>query len=308
MNDYLASLATEQVNQKSIELDSMDGTQIATVMNEMDATIADCVAKAIPQIGQAIDQIALRLSAGGRLFYIGAGTSGRLGVLDASECPPTFGVPGSMVQGIIAGGDEALRSAIEDAEDDGDMGARDLKRNAVSDNDVVVAISASGFARYCIGGLRYANSRGALTVSICCNKDTDLAKEAKIPINVLTGPEVLAGSTRLLAGTATKMVVNMLSTGAMVRIGKVYGNLMVDLDASNAKLRNRSLRIVMYALRLDADKARTVLHNAGNDIKTAIVMHKAGVSRARAAEALSAQAGYVRRAIQALRECPDETS
>lgn len=300
MNDYLASLGTEQVNPKSAELDSMEGAQIAAVMNETDATIAQCVAEAIPQIGLAIDEIALRLCAGGRLFYTGAGTSGRLGVLDASECPPTFGVPASMVQGIIAGGDVALRSAIEDAEDDEAMGARDLQRHGVTKRDVVVAISASGFALYCIGGLRYAGGLGALTISLCCNKNAALSKEAQIPIELSTGPEVLMGSTRLRAGTATKMVLNMLTTGAMVRMGKVYGNLMVDLDATNAKLRDRAIRIVIHALGIEPGEARALLQSANNSIKAAIVMHKTGVDRARAFAALDAHEGYVRRAIEAL--------
>ena len=241
---YLSELSTEQINAESTSLETMDGQEIAALMNRQDQGVVEAVAQAVPVIGRVIDEIAARFSRGGRLFYTGAGTSGRLGVLDASECPPTFGVPRTMVQGIIAGGDVALRYAVEGAEDNYAQGQEDLKQAAVSRNDVVVAISASGYAPYCVGSLDYARSVGALAVSLACNEHTELARHADLAIEAPTGPEVLMGSTRLKAGTATKMILNMLTTGAMVRTGKVVGNLMINLKPTNDKLRSRCIRIL----------------------------------------------------------------
>ena len=219
---YLSELSTEQINAESTSLETMDGQEIAALMNRQDQGVVEAVAQAVPVIGRVIDEIAARFSCGGRLFYTGAGTSGRLGVLDASECPPTFGVPRTMVQGIIAGGDVALRYAVEGAEDNYAQGQEDLKQAAVSRNDVVVAISASGYAPYCVGSLDYARSVGALAVSLACNEHTELARHADLAIEAPTGPEVLMGSTRLKAGTATKMILNMLTTGAMVPVSYTH--------------------------------------------------------------------------------------
>ncbi len=298
--EYLAGLTTEQVNSASLALDELDGEGIARLMNGIDEQVLRAVGQALPQIGAAINAIAKRLAAGGRLFYVGAGTSGRLGVLDASECPPTFGVSSELVQGIIAGGDIALRFAVEGAEDDREAGKDDLMCRGLNSRDAVVAISASGFAAYCQGALAYASQVGALSVSLCCNQGAALSKEAVIAIETPTGPEVLSGSTRLKAGTATKMVLNMLSTGAMVLLGKTYGNLMVDLCSTNDKLKDRSVRIVMHALNLNRQEAEAALDSGHGSIKAAIVMHKAQVSLEQAQAALARAGGRVRKAIQAL--------
>lgn len=295
--EYLAELSTEQVNRDSLMLDTLDGLGIARLMNGIDSQVIHAVSEAIPQIGLAIDEIAKRLASGGRLFYTGAGTSGRLGVLDASECPPTFGVSPELVQGIIAGGDRALRFAVEGAEDDAEAGKQDLLGRGLNGKDAVVAISASGFAPYCQGALRYARETGALAVSLCCNKGAALSKFADIALEAPTGAEVLFGSTRLRAGTATKMILNMLSTGAMVRLGKVYGNLMVDMRSSNQKLKDRSVRMVMHALKVEREAAEELLLKAEGSIKAAIVMHESSVSLEAAIQALSKAGGKVRPAI-----------
>lgn len=300
-NDYLAALGTEQVNDRSKALDEMNGAQIAQLMNTLDGEVAEAVKAALPQIGSAIDAIADRLLNGGRLIYLGAGTSGRLGVLDASECPPTFSAPPELIQGVIAGGDAALRNAIEGAEDNAQMGRDDLTLRGVSSKDAVCAISASGFAPYCIGALEYAASVGALTISLCCNTGAALSQKAQIAIEAPTGAEALSGSTRLKAGTATKMILNMLSTGAMVRLGKVYQNLMVDMSASNSKLRDRAVRILMHALTLEWDEAEKLCREAEGNLKAAIIMHKTGVSLQEAESALTNSAGFVRKAIRALK-------
>ena len=300
-NQYLAGLATEQVNRRSLGLDAMNGLQIAKLMNAADAEIPAAVATAAEPIGKAIEVIAGCFRKGGRLFYIGTGTSGRLGVLDASECPPTFGVSPEMVIGIIAGGDQALRSAIEGAEDDTGMAKNDLSAHHLGPDDAVCAISASGFAPYCVGGLRYAAECGATTISLCCNLGAQLSRHADIAIEIPTGPEVLSGSTRLKAGTATKMVLNMLTTGAMVLTGRVYQNLMVDLQPTNTKLRDRSIRIMMHALSLGSDEAAALYEAAGRDIKAAIVIHKTGATLEAAKNALQQTNGFVNRAIELLR-------
>jgi len=235
---------------------------------------------------------------GGRLFYIGAGTSGRLGALDASECPPTFGVSPELVQGIIAGGDRALRRAVEGAEDDSNAGRADLEARELAEPDAVVAISASGYAPYCVGALQYARSVGALAISMCCNAGARLSALADIAIEIPTGAEVLSGSTRLRAGTATKMALNMLSTGAMVRLGKVYANLMVDMRATNAKLKDRAARIVAHALGVDRGEAEALLAAAGDDVKKAVVMGKTGLSPERAAGLLADAGGMAGEAIR----------
>ena len=295
---YLASLATEGVDERSLALDTLNGPEIAALMNRMDADVAAAVALATEQIGQAIEAIAPRMRRGGRLFYVGAGTSGRLGVLDASECPPTFGVSPELVQGIIAGGDRALRSAVEGAEDDAEAGGNDLQSRKLSEADSVVAISASGYAPYCVGALQYARAIGALAVSMCCNSGARLSAFADIAIEMPTGSEVLSGSTRLRAGTATKMALNMISTGVMIRLGKVYGNLMVDMRATNVKLRDRAARIVSRALGVGIFQAEALLEASNGGVKAAIVMGKTGMDFAQSTALLDASCGIVGDAIK----------
>ncbi len=299
--DY-GTLGTEQVNDKSRELDRMSALEIVTLMNELDLGALEAVKYALAPIAEAADQAARRISAGGRVFYMGAGTSGRLGVLDASECPPTFGVSDQVFIGIIAGGDGALRKAVEGAEDDQALAARELESRGVNEKDMVVAISASGSAPYCIGALQKARESGALAVSMCCNLGTSLSAAADIAIEMPTGAEVLSGSTRLRAGTATKLALNMISTACMVRLGKVYKNLMVDMNASNAKLKDRAVRITMKALDIDRSEAGKALAEAGGSIKTAIVMRLGGCERQAAREVLERANGFVREALDLLRE------
>ncbi len=295
----LASLATEQVNAQSARLDELSALEIVTLMNTLDADVLKAVNLALPQIAEAIEGIVERMKRGGRLIYMGAGTSGRLGVLDASECPPTFGVSNQLVQGIIAGGDGALRNAVEGAEDDRELGKKDLIERNLTEADIVVGISASGYAPYCCGALEYANEVGALTVAMSCNRGANTSKVAKIAIEAPTGPETLSGSTRLKAGTATKLMLNMLSTATMVKMGKVYKNLMVDVRATNVKLKDRSIRITMNATGLSREEAEKLYQAAGGSIKAAIVMHETGVSCGTAEKLLTESEGYVRKAIKA---------
>ena len=272
-------------------------------MNRLDRQAADAVEQALPQIAQAVEGIAARMRLGGRLVYIGAGTSGRLGVLDASECPPTFGVDEGLVVGLIAGGDRALRHAVENAEDKPELAVEALKEIGLSEKDCLVGISASGYAPYCVGGLDYARSVGALTVALSCNQGAIQSQHAQIAIEMPTGAEILSGSTRLRAGTATKMALNMLTTLTMVQLGKVYGNLMVDMRPSNEKLKDRAIRIVQRALDIqDKAEADALLESAGRDVKTAIVMRSAGVDQDRARQALAQCGGFVRKAMALLED------
>ena len=298
--DY-SNLTTEQTNALSEGLDEMDALSIVTLMNTADAEVCLSVRKALPDIARAVEAISARMKKGGRLFYLGAGTSGRLGVLDASECPPTFGVSPDTVIGLIAGGDGALRTAVEGAEDNSDLAKEDLKAKGLTCLDSVVAISASGTAAYCMGALEYARSTGALCISLCCNAAAPLHSAADIPITVVTGPEILSGSTRLRAGTATKMVLNMLSTAVMVLEGKCYRNLMVDMNASNKKLRDRSIRMVIKACSVSRPEAEGLLEASGGSNKTAIVMHESNASREEAEKALLETGGFTRRAISLLK-------
>ena len=295
------SLSTEQVNEQSGNLDMLSPLEAARLMNRLDRQAAEAVEQALPQIAQAVEAIAARMRQGGRLVYIGAGTSGRLGVLDASECPPTFGVDEGLVVGLIAGGDRALRHAVENAEDKPELAVEALKEIGLSSKDCLVGISASGYAPYCVGGLDYARELGALTIALSCNRGAIQSQHAEIAIEMPTGAEILSGSTRLRAGTATKMALNMLTTLTMVQLGKVYGNLMVDMRPSNQKLKDRAIRIVQKALDMqDKAKADALLESAGRDVKTAIVMGKAGVDKARAREALEKSGGFVRKALALL--------
>jgi N-acetylmuramic acid 6-phosphate etherase len=266
----LAALQTEQPNPASANIDKLSTEEMLRVVGREDRNVAEAVAVEIPRIALAVDGIVKAFRSGGRLFYIGAGTSGRLGVLDAAECPPTFNVPPDLVQGIIAGGEAALSRATETTEDDPAIGVGDLKARGFLSRDVLCGIAASGRTPYVLGAIDEANRLGALTIGISCTPDSELAGRAKIAITPLTGPEVIAGSTRLKAGTATKMVLNMLTTGAFIRIGYVRGNLMVNVQPKNAKLLDRSKRIISTATGVSYDLAGHMLAEAGNDVRAAI--------------------------------------
>ncbi len=286
---------TELVNPNTEGLDRLSTVEMLGRINDEDATVATAVRGALPQIAQAVDAIAEALNNGGRLIYVGAGTSGRLGCLDAAECLPTFGVSPDQVFGIIAGGERALLRAIEGAEDDAEAGAAVVDEAAVGRNDVVVGISASGGAPYVRAAVKRARERGALaTVSVANSSNSPLSGDVDIPIEVVTGPEVIQGSTRLKAGTAQKLVLNMLSTGAMVRIGKTYGNRMVDVQSTNAKLIKRSLRLVREIGEVDSDEAaQEFLHRAGGSVKLAIVLARRGVDAEAGRELLRNSGGFL---------------
>lgn len=298
--DSTRELTTETHNARSANLDSLTALEIVQLMNSEDALLAEAVGREAVSIAQAIDAIVNSFQAGGRLFYIGAGTSGRLGVLDASECPPTFNTPSEMVIGIIAGGDTALRNAIEGAEDSLTLAREELMKHKFCDRDTLVGIASSGSTPFVIGGLDYARESGAVSVGVTCNANSQLHQHADIMIAPVVGPEILSGSTRLKAGTATKMVLNMLTTGAMVRIGKTYGNLMVDLRASNSKLRKRSIRIVSDVTGLSATASEDLLMDCGGEVKTAIVSQQCAISPAAARSRLAHSSGRLREAMKAV--------
>jgi N-acetylmuramic acid 6-phosphate etherase len=266
----LAGLLTEQANPMSAHIDKLSTEEMLRVIGAEDHRVAEAVAAEIPRIALAVEGIVEAFRSGGRLFYIGAGSSGRLGVLDAAECPPTFNVPPDMVQGIVAGGDAALARATETTEDDAAIGIRDLQGRGFHQNDVLCGIAASGRTPYVLGAIDEANRMGALTIGISCTPDSDLARRAKIAITPLTGPEVIAGSTRMKAGTATKMVLNMLTTGSFIRLGYVRGNLMVNVQPKNSKLLDRSKRIVAEITGVSYEDAERMLMEAGNNVPAAI--------------------------------------
>lgn len=293
----LENLLTEQLNPASAHLDALPTEEALHIINAEDGKVAGAVEREIPVIARAVDAIVAALERGGRLFYIGAGTSGRLGVLDASEIPPTFSAPPSMVQGIIAGGEAALSRATETTEDDPSIGVRDLLARGFTANDVLVGIAASGRTPYVLGAVAEARRLGAVTVGISCTPDSELAGAVDIAITPLVGPEVVAGSTRMKAGTAQKLVLNMLSTGACVRLGYVYGNLMVNVQPKNAKLVDRARRIVAQAAGVSYQRAGELLEESGWSVRTAIVMAKAGIGRDEAEQRLAAAGGRVSRAI-----------
>jgi N-acetylmuramic acid 6-phosphate etherase len=295
----LAQLGTEQSNPDSRDLDRKSALQVARIINREDTKVAAAVRRALPQIAHAIDHIADALTRGGRLIYVGTGTSGRIGALDASECPPTFGTRPEQVQYLIAGGPKALGAAVEASEDSAELGRRDIARRRPRRNDVVVGIAASGRTPYTVAAIAQAAKRGAYTVAVTCNRNSPLEHAADLGIVVDVGPEVLTGSSRMKAGTAQKMVLNMLSTGAMTRMGYVYGNLMAHVHLKNEKLIARGVTIVAAATGLDRDGARSTLAAAGNDVATAIVMAKGKASKAHAAKSLKEARGHVRRAIAA---------
>ena len=291
---------TEQENPRTRGLSDLPTADILRLMNEEDAGVAAAVGRVLPEAERAVEGIVGRLRAGGRLFYVGTGTSGRLGVLDASECPPTFGVPAEMVQGIIAGGYEALYRATEASEDDREAGARDAEARGVTGADALVGIAASGRTPYTIGAVEYARRLGAFTAAVTCAPDSAITRAAEVAVVPVVGPEVVAGSTRLKAGTAQKMVLNMLSTAAMVRLGYVSGNRMTNLRPANEKLRGRSQRILAAEAGLDARAAREALDEAGGDLRVALVMSKTGRPREEARAALAASGWVVARAVEAL--------
>ena len=290
---------TEQRNPRSRGLDRKSTLEILRALNREDARVAPAVRRELPKIARAVDAIVAAFRQGGRLFYIGAGTSGRLAVLDAAECPPTFGTPPKMVQAILAGGARALRHASEGAEDSAAGGARDLRRARLTRKDVVVGLAASGTTPYVLGALAYAKRRGAVTVGVTANPRSPVARAARIAIAPDTGPEAVSGSTRMKAGTAQKLVLNLLSTAAMVRIGRVYENWMVHVALTNQKLRRRGARILEEAAGVSASTAEHAVRQAGDDLATALVMLKAAVGAPEAKKRLAAARGNVREALAA---------
>lgn len=288
-------LLTERAHPASADLDLLPTSDLLRVMNAADAEVPGIVAREIAKIAALVDAVAERLESGGRLFYVGAGTSGRIGVLDASECPPTFSVPSDLVQGIIAGGEPALTRAIEGAEDDPERGAADLPATS---KDAVVGIAASGRTPYVLGALKQARGIGALTGCVVCVPDSEIARAVEHPIEVVTGPEILTGSTRLRAGTATKLALNMISTAVMVRLGHVYGNLMVNVAPTNTKLEDRAQRIISQVTGASPERAAELLKISGRSVRTAIIMEKKGVSRAAAEQLLASHKGCLRAALE----------
>ena len=293
----LGKLTTESRNQNTLDIDKVSTIEMVRIINEEDKKVALAVEKEIPQIAKAIDGIVERMHKGGRLVYIGAGTSGRLGILDASECPPTYGVSEELVQGIIAGGMEAIFRAQEGAEDSRELAVSDLKSKALNNTDIVVGLAASGRTPYVIGGLEYANSIGALTISVTCNDDSEVSKCSSIAIAPVVGPEVVTGSTRLKSGTAQKLVLNMLSTGSMIKLGKVYGNLMVDVQSTNEKLVERAKKIVSEATGLSIEESTKVLNETNFDVKLAIFMTLSKLDKEEAKSKLEESKGYIAKAL-----------
>ena len=293
----LNQLITEQRNPNSMQLDSLSAQELVALINREDQQVALAVEKCLPQIASAVEKIVAAFERGGRLVYVGAGTSGRLGVLDASECPPTYGVKPEMVVGLIAGGDYALRHPIEGAEDNVQQGQADLEEIDFSARDVLVGIAASGRTPYVLGALNYAKQLGATTVSIASNPKSKMAEVADIAIETVVGPEVLTGSSRMKSGTAQKLVLNMLTTASMVLIGKCYQNLMVDVQASNEKLKARALKIVMEATECDNEAAANVLAKANGQVKLAILMQLSGLDALEAQSLLDKSNGKLRQAL-----------
>ncbi len=291
---------TEQENPNTTNLSSQPAREILRLMNDEDTLVAPAVGLVLPEVAEAVDGIVARLKSGGRLFYIGTGTSGRLGVLDAAECPPTFGVPAEMVQAVIAGGYEATYRAVEASEDDEAAGVEDLEARGFNSRDVLVGIAASGSTPYTVGAVRYARSLGAFTIAVTCAPHTPITDAAEVSIVVTVGPEVIAGSTRLKAGTAQKMVLNMLSTVTMTRLGYVRGNRMTSVQARNTKLRARAVRILIAEAGIDEEAATHALADADGDIRIALVMTRAGVNKEQANSALASSNGIVETALAKL--------
>ncbi|MCH0543493.1 N-acetylmuramic acid 6-phosphate etherase [Streptomyces sp. MUM 203J] len=297
----LGTLATEGFRPELADIDTRPTLDIARAMNEGDRAVPAAVAAQLPRIAAVVDAVAARMARGGRLVYAGAGTAGRLGVLDASECPPTFNADPSQVVGLVAGGADALVRSVEGAEDDTGLAADDLKRLGLTPDDTVVGVSASGRTPYALAAVTYAREGGALTVGLACNTGSALAAAAEHRIEVVVGPEFVTGSTRLKAGTAQKLVLNMISTITMIRLGKTYGNLMVDVRATNDKLRARSHRLVAQATGASEDETAAALEATGGEVKHAVLMLLAGVDAPTAARLLTDHAGYLRAALDAAR-------
>lgn len=300
MRVNLNELTTENRNLNTMNIDKVSTIEMLKMINNEDKIVPLAVEKEISKIAELIDLSVERMKLGGRLIYIGAGTSGRLGVLDASECPPTYGVSSELVQGIIAGGYSAMFKSKEGAEDSEEFGAKDLEQISLNKNDIVIGIAASGRTPYVIGALRYANKVGALTSSIACNKDSLIAREAKVEISPIVGAEAITGSTRMKSGTAQKLILNMISTGVMIKLGKVYENLMVDVKASNEKLIERSKRIVMEATGSSREEAEQVLSDTEFDIKLSILIILSKLSKEEARELLKKSEGYVAKALNSI--------
>lgn len=294
----LSQLISESRNPQTMDIDLLPSLEIVKRLNEQDRLVPAAVEKVLPDVAIAVDKITEAFKKGGRLVYMGAGTSGRLGVLDASECPPTFGTPHEMVVGLIAGGNEAMFKAVEGAEDSARMGVEDLKKIQFGDKDVLVGIAASGRTPYVIGGIEHANTIGATTVAISCNPTSAIAEIAKIAISPVVGPEALSGSTRLKSGTAQKLILNMLSTASMIRLGKSYQNLMVDVKATNKKLVARASHIVMQATECSETTAKSVLEETNYDVKLTILMILTGMEKKPAQEQLDKQNGFLRKAVE----------
>ena len=294
----LTKLTTEQQNPRTRAIDEASALEIVKLINAEDQTVPKAVKKILPEISRAITVIAGHLSHGGRLFYIGSGTSGRLGILDAAECPPTYSTDPALVQGIIAGGTPAIFQAQEGAEDSEAAGAEDLKKQKLNNLDVVVGLSASGRTPYVLGALKYAKTVGSYTIAVACTDTPETEAIADLSLTAVTGPEVITGSTRMKAGTAQKLILNMLSTGSMILMGKVYGNLMVDLQCTNLKLKARAKRILMEASGCDGDTADALLEQAHGAVKPAILMHLAGIDYPTAMKRLQENHGSLKQALK----------
>ncbi len=292
---------TEQENPRTAQISSLSTEEIARLMNEEDARVAEAVARVLPEVTRAVEGIVKRLHDGGRLFYIGTGTSGRLGVLDASECPPTFGVAPELVQAVIAGGYEACYRAVEASEDDEQAGAHDLEQRGFKKADVLVGIAASGRTLYTVGAIEYGRRLGALTIAVTCAPESPITKVAEISIVPVVGPEVIAGSTRLKAGTAQKLVLNMISTATMIRLGYVTGNRMTNVQTRNVKLRARAMRILQSEAGISQERAQAMLASAGGNLPVALVMSRTGRSRAEAESALTESKDVIAEAINMLK-------
>ncbi|HEI8565123.1 TPA: N-acetylmuramic acid 6-phosphate etherase [Proteus mirabilis] len=293
----LSNLVMESRNHHSEHIDTLSTLEMLKVINNEDKKVPFAVEATLPHIARLVDKVVTAFSQGGRLIYCGAGTSGRLGILDASECPPTYGTPHDMVIGLIAGGHKAILQAVENAEDNVQLGAEDLRQLNFNAKDVLVGIAASGRTPYVIGALEYARSLGAVTGAISCNPDSPIAQRADIAITPIVGPEVVTGSSRMKAGTAQKLVLNMITTGAMIKMGKVFGNLMVDVEATNAKLIERQIRIVMQATECERATAEQALAQCQRHCKTAILMILAGVDAQQATQLLAQNKGFIRQAL-----------
>ncbi len=298
LRTLLSSLDTEGVDPRLSDLDVAPTLEIVKIMNDADRLVPAAIELIQDNIAEVIDEVVARMKQGGRLIYSGAGTAGRLGILDASEAPPTFGTPPGLLVGLIAGGQRAIHTAVENAEDDAEAGADDLRALGITRLDSVIGISASGRTPYAVGSVEYARSVGAFTAGLSCNRASDLGRAADVPLEVVVGPEVIAGSTRLKAGTAQKLVLNIISSAVMIRLGKTYGNLMVDLQATNEKLRARSERTIMLASHCDAHTAAETLQAVGGSVKAAILVLKGGIEPDEVATVLKNHDGYLRAALQ----------